>query len=418
MEVRRMRAATCVAGLVLVLAGHSTAAAASREMPGSEKAVVVGQWAFERLERAQKALAEEDLDASLAALDEMRKNERLTPYEQALMWQTYGYVHSSREEYELAATDFENCLAAEGLPEDAALNSRYNLAQLYLMLDRYADAIPLLEEWFDKSQNPSPAAYYAMAVAYLQTDNREKALRYAKQAVGKALEPKEPWLALLLSFHLEDQAYAEAAVLLEQLAARFPKKVYWTQLSAVYSALDDSRRALAALEVAYRQNALTEEGDLVRLAQLYFFNGIPYEAARVLERGMGEGVITPDADSWELLANSWLYAQERRRAAGPLERAAALSDKGDLYVRVAQLRLEDEKWSEAAAALQAAFRKGHLQDPGTAHLMFGIATAGAQKWDEAARALEHAQGYEKTEKAATAWLAHLAKEKEIAQASN
>ena len=403
--------------LLGVLSGTPPAGAAARqerEAPGSRKGIVVGQWAGERLERASAAYAEDHYDEALTALDELKANKRLNENEKALMWQTYGFVYSAREQWEPAMEAFEQCLAAGGLPEQAELNTRYNLAQLYLMQEQYDKAIPMLLAWFEQVDNPSAQAYYALAVAYVQTGDRDKAMRYAKHAVAKSDAPKEPWLQLLLGFHLEDQNYQEAAALLEQLVTRFSKKLYWVQLSAVYSALEQAPKALATLEIAYLQNLLTEEGELIHLAQLYFFNGLPYEAAKVLNRGLESGVITGDAESWELLANSWLYAKERDRAITPLESAAKLSPQGNLYVRLASVRLEQEQWTKAVADLNRALRKGQLDDPATAHLLLGIAGAGAKQWDVAAQALETAKKYEKTERAATAWLARLEHEKAVA----
>lgn len=388
-----------------------------REMPGDRKAVVVGEWAFERLDRAQKALSEENYDETLAVLEEMKKNKRLNEHEQALMWQTYGYVYSSQEDYQQAAGAFEKCLETGGLPAQSELNTRYNLAQLYLMLERYDEAVPMLQEWFDQVENPAPSAYYALAVAYVQTGDREKAFRYAKEAVIKSDAPKEPWLQLLLGFYLENADYEKSVGLLEQLVARFPRKLYWVQLSAAYSALDRGSEALAVLELAYMQGLLTEEGELVHLAQLYFYNGVPFEAARVLNKGLEDGTISGDSEAYHLLANAWLYARERDNALSPLERAAMLSEKGELYVSLAHVRLEREEWVKAAAALHAAFRKGQLGDPGSAHLMLGIANANAHKWEAAEESLQKAKSFEKTEQAAEHWLARVENEKSLAEDS-
>jgi tetratricopeptide (TPR) repeat protein len=410
MVLRTVLAVSVVAALSVPV---NSLARQPRGMPGSQKAMVVGQRTFEMLQQAQEAMAEERYDESLRILGKMESSKRLNANEEALMWHAFGNVYVAQEDYVNATESLEKCVAAEGLNEQAALTVRYNLAQLYLMQERYDDAIPMLTEWFEKVQNPAPSAYYAMAVAYVQTDDRDKAFLYAKQAVAKSEEPREGWLQLLLGFYLEDKEYGEAKVLLEQLTTRFPKKLYWVQLSAVYSALDDSKNALAVLELAYLQDLLTEEGELVHLAQLYFYNGIPYEAALVLEKGLESGAIEGDADSWELLANSWLYARERKRAVEPLRRAANLSDKGDLYVRLASVWMEQEEWSKAADALRAALAKGGVSDPGTTHLMLGIANASAKRWEDANTALTSAKKFEKTEKAATQWIARLEHEKRL-----
>ena len=48
----------------------------------------------------------------------------------------------------MAAAAFEKALGGEGLPELTRKNVVYNLAQLYVMLERYDDAIRLFTQWF------------------------------------------------------------------------------------------------------------------------------------------------------------------------------------------------------------------------------------------------------------------------------
>ena len=56
----------------------------------------------------------------------------------------------------------------------------------------------------------------------------------------------------------------------------------------------------------------------------------------------------------------------------PLERAAQLADDGSLYVRLAQVHIQRERWREAADALRDGLQTG-LDAPGQAFLLMGIA---------------------------------------------
>lgn len=391
------------------------AASEPRPTPRIRKAQALGKWAFEHIDRAHKLLEEEKYDEVIAVLDTMAASRRLNDHERALMWQTYGHAYSALEQYAAAAEAFEKCLAAGGLPEPAAASTRYNLAQLYVMLERYADAIALFEQWFERADNPAPAAYYMLALAYLQNGQPEKALAPAQQAVAKADRPKEAWLALLLSIRFERKEYEQAVGVLERLVSLYPKKLHWMQLAAVYSETGRPEKALAALEVAHAQGLLGEEKEIIDLVELYLYNQLPYKAARVLERALEEGSVAPTARHWELLADSWLHARERAKAIRPLARAAELVEGGDLYVRLAQIHLEREEWKEAIAALAQGLKKGKLANPALAQLFYGIACAGEQRWVEAETALQLARKDARYEKIAAQWLANIERERDLAR---
>ena len=407
-----------VLGLLVVLTGvlaiGSRAESQGREKPKprTRQVQAVSDWAFQKLGSAQQQLADEQYAECLATLGKMKERESLSAQEKALMWQTYAYVYSAQGNYEKAAGAFEQCIEMNGLPEGAQLDAQYNLAQLYVFLERFQKAVTLFAAWMAAAENPAPSAHYMYAIALTQNEDTQLATQQARMAVTKSPEPKEPWLELLLSLYLQQKQYRNAVVVLDQLVERFPKKVYWTQLSAVHSELGEHRKALAALEVAYRQGMLTKDQELVTLAQLYLYNEIPYKAAEVLETGLESKTIDGDADAWELLATSWLSARERMRAMGPLERAARLANDGELYARLANVQIDQEQYAAARDSLTNALRKGKLKDPGNAHLLLGIASVSDGQWDQARKAFESATQYEKAREAARQWLGYIDAEME------
>jgi len=400
---QRLTSAALLFALAIVVVPTSSFAAERKAKPRSRKVQALREYAFKTLSEA------------LAVLDEMQGRKRLNDHESALMWQTYAYVQSAQDRYSDAAASFEKCLATGGLPEQSEINTRYNLGQLYLALQRYPEAIKNLLVWFDQAENPAPNAHFVLAMAYVQNKQMEEALPHAEQAVAKTPEPKEAWLQLLLALYLEKSRYGKAAPVLKQLVERFPKKTYMLQLSAVYTELDERKKALAAMELAYLEGLLSKDSEYKTLTQLYLYNDLPYEAGEVLEKGLANGSVEANAEAWTLLADCWLNARERARALEPLQNAAAASEDGNLYVRLGQVHVDEERWSAARKALTSALRKGKLKDPGNAQLLLGIANANANRWEEAERAFRLAQQHDKTKDAATQWLTHLQQTTQLAQ---
>jgi tetratricopeptide (TPR) repeat protein len=369
--------------------------------------LAAGEWAFKKLSRAHELLAEERYDEARKLMDEMSRRKSLNPHEQALMWQTYAYIQSSQEHYEQAITSFEKCLALDALPDAAALGTQYNLGQLFMSVGRYADAVKILRDWLWRVENPAGSAYYLVAMAYAQLEDAKGALPYARKAVELAKKPVEAWLQLLLAVEFELKHYAQVANTLEVLVTHFPKKSYFLQLSAVYGELGRDERALAALELAYFQGLLDRESELLNLAQAYLYHDIPYRAANVLAKGLAEKIISEDAEHWELLGDSWLHAREYDEALDPLRRAAALSEDGNLYVRIAQVHLERDESREAQEALAKGLSRGDLDNPGNAYLLLGITHVGIKRYAAARDAFAKAGKYEKSRKAARDWIKHV-----------
>jgi tetratricopeptide (TPR) repeat protein len=390
---------------VALLVGLAGAAAEAKEKKEKRKQYTVDEVMHKKLTGAMEHLQAEDYAAAQEILNPLAKrSEKLNAYERALVFQILGFVESSQERYEKALDYFEKCLAEDALPEGGQLSTRFNTAQLYLATEQYAKAAKTLERWFEEAESPSPIAYYLLAIAYYQTGQIDRAIPPAKQAVASSTKPREAWLQLLAGLYFEKRQYANALKPLKRLVVLYPRKSYWTQLSALYSQLDREEEALAALQLAYDQGLLDLDRELRQLAQLYLHHGLPYRAAFVLEKGLTEEIVESDAESWEMLANSWLLAQELERALEPLTKAAQLAESGDGYVRLGQVHLEREEWDQASAALATGLEKGDLDDPGGVNLLLGIAFYHQNQLERARKHFGTARSSESSEKSARQWL--------------
>lgn len=361
------------------------------------------------LNAAVEALGEDDYETAREKLNKLRWK-RLNPYEQAITYRMHAYVEFATENLEGAIEYFQKAIDEEALPYDDEASLRFNIAQLYTALEQWEKVIQTLQIWFREVDNPNPIAYYLLAMSYYQLDRLDEALPPAKQAVALSSEPREGWFQLLLALYLNEDDYANARPVLEQLVTHFPKRSYWVQLSLIYSAVEDYQESLAVQQLAYTQGLLTSDKDLLRLARSYLYHDLPYPAARVLERGLEEKQIEPDTDAFELLGNSWIAAREYDEALEPLQTAASLSEDGQLYTRVAQVQLQREEWKGAAQALRNAIQKGGLDDPGQVHLLLGIAYYSDERVSQARPWFVRARQHESSRTEAEAWLEHIARE--------
>lgn len=375
-----------------------------------------------KLNHVHELLQEDQLDEALKVLGTF-KPQKMKDYPAAMVHQTYGFIHANREKYEEATESYEAALGLEALPEGAQLSARFVLGQLYLRMEDYDRAIDTFELWFRDGANakvppePNASAYYTLAVAYYQADRTDEALVPAQKTVDMTDEPREGWLNLLLAIRMGRKDYKETVPLLETLVSRFPRKSYYMQLAAVYSELGFDKKSLAVQQLAYTLDLLTSHRELTRLAQLYLFNDLPYRAALVLEKGLGEAYVDSLSKSWRLLGNAWLASREYEKALAPLQKAAELAEDGELYLRVGQVHVQREEWQQAVEAIEKGLEKGGLTIPGQAHLLIGIARYNQKKIGSARASFVKARSDEKAKKAAETWLEHIDREQRSNQPS-
>jgi tetratricopeptide (TPR) repeat protein len=185
------------------------------------------------------------------------------------------------------------------------------------------------------------------------------------------------------------------------------KKSYWLQLSAVNSELQKFDDAVSAMQLAYMAGILTEDAEIRRLSELLLYVGIPYRAAQFLSKAIDDGKVKGDQKAYETLANCWIAAREYDRATQPLGKAAELHPNGDLYVLLAEVLMQREKWPAAQDALQHGIDKGGLKDTGNAKLLMGIAIYSQKKPQEALKWFQQAREYPEQRKQADGWVQHI-----------
>ena len=70
-----------------------------RPKPKLRRVQSPGKWAAKRITAAQEALANEQWSEALAILQEMKDRKKLNGIETATMWQFYGFIYSSQDNY-------------------------------------------------------------------------------------------------------------------------------------------------------------------------------------------------------------------------------------------------------------------------------------------------------------------------------
>lgn len=336
------------------------------------------------------------------------------PYEKAVVHQTMGFIHAAQNNYKAALRSFEEALSIEALPQQPYEELLFNTGQMYYADDQTDKAIQKIEQYMAEAVNPiKPDAHIMLASAYAERKRFRDALPQVDQAIAKTPTPKESWLQLKLALHYELKQWPQCAEVLVRLISMSPiKEDYWKQLSSILFEIKKDNDSLAVLALAERQDFLNEETEIRNLYNLYMLIDIPHKAAKVLQGGLDRKIIKADEKTLTQLGDALTLAREYDKAEPVLKQAAAMSDKGDIYFRLGQIYVEDEKWKLALEMLEKAQSKS-LKDPGHAAFLAGVAAYNLKDKARAIALLQRALGYDETRSNATQWLNHIRQTEEL-----
>ncbi len=367
----------------------------------------VSRTLYKKLQQSEKRIAEKAYDRARDVLQAALQSAQ-NDYEKALVLRSLGAVYALQGRYRKAAQWLEKTLALQALTSDQKRQVLYDLGQLYMAGEQYQKAVTILHNSLVNAPAANAEIYAMLANAYAQLKQYRPALKAITQAIQRSKKVPEAWYQLKLALFYELEDYASASHLLKHLISLYPdKKSYWQQLVSVYQQLRRYKEAASIKHLAYKKGLFSTQKEILELVQLLLYIDAPYKAADLLSQEITRGRVENNAKNQELLANAWTQAREFDKAIAALREASRKSDKGELYLRLGQLFVEQEQWQKAVQALTKALQKGQLKQPGSTYLLLGMSYFELKRVKPAREAFRKALKYRQTKTAAVQWLEYI-----------
>jgi tetratricopeptide (TPR) repeat protein len=397
---------------LFLLAGTGTATwAQEKEERKTKETVAMSQQVYEKLAEVQEMIENKDYATAQRGIEDLRGRKGLSDYERAQLWNITGYSYYLQENYAEAIRAYDQVLAQPGLPEALLLSTLKTKAQLHFTEEDYESALAVVRQLMAAIPEPSADVLMIEGQALFQLGRYDEALVPIKTAIDMYREqgqrPRENWLLLLRVIYFEQKEYELMIDVVKELIAYYPKDTYVLTLAGIYSELGNTKMQLALTEVLYEKGMLSTASHITNLANLYLLHGLPYKAAKVLDKEMADNIVESNERNLRLLSQAWYQAREDEKAIPPLERAAGMSEDGELYVRLAQAHLNLENWAEAADAVQKGIQLGGLKRNDTANIMLGMALFNQKRLEQARRAFQRAASDNRSQRAAQQWIAYV-----------
>jgi len=392
-----------VAGGVALYA--SPALAEEGEPPRETRRVpAMSEATFKKLTEAQEAVDAKNYQGALQTLNAMLQNTKnLNGNEVGQVNNMLGFVYFSMEDYDRAIRSYQNVIAqGEDIPEGLEVTTLYTLAQLSFVAERYQDALDYMEKWITRANNPGPDPHIFMGQVYYQMEKYPQAIQQIEKGIQIAkqrdMEIKEQWWALLNFLYYEQENWPKVLETLEILVRDFPKREYWIRLAGIHGQEGNDKESVWTYEAAYAGGFLTKQSDLTNFAGLLMQEEVPYRAARVLDKGIKDGIVEESARTLQSLGQAWQLAQETEKAIPVFEKAAQMSDDGKIYERLAQLYLDNDEFSKCVTSADGAIQKGGLRKVQSVYIVKGMCLYNADRLSTARTAFVSCRNEARREK--------------------
>lgn len=411
---KRLHSMICGAGLAVLFAVLLTSPAIAQQDKNERKTkqtVAMSQPVYEALTEIQELVEADDFGNAQTKIRELQGKKKLSPYESAQIWNLSGYAYYLQEKYPDAIRSYEKVLQQPELPEALQQSTLKTLAQLQFTVENYELALDTIKRLMAIVAEPAADVYMLLGQAHFQMQSYQEAIDPIKTAIEMFREqgkvPRENWLLLLRVCYWELKDFPNMLLVLEELIQEYPKDSYILTLAGVYSELGETKKQLALTEALYEKGYIDGKSHAVNLANLYLLHGIPYKAAKVLEKEMAAKTVPTDVRNLRLLSQAWYSAREDEKAIPPLKQAASISEDGELYIRLAQSYINLERWNEAAESAKKAIAVGGLKRVDTANIMYGMALFNQKKLEQARRAFQAASKDNRSKRAAQQWMKYV-----------
>jgi tetratricopeptide (TPR) repeat protein len=329
----------------------------------------------QKVNAAYTAIDEADYETAKAKLQEVIDHKRSTNYERAIAYA--GMSNIAYEEDNLSqAIDYDiKAIELDVLDNKSHFNTMFQLAQLYLMEERYEEALAAVDKWFTATGTENDAAWSLRGNALYRMDRFPEAAEAMQKAIALSPEPNDNYSQLLVASYYEGEQFDKAAQAAQAVLAKDPSdKDTLMQLASIYTELEQDDKALNLLEGAYQKGMLTAERELRQLYQMYNYLEKPQQAATVINDGMSKGVLKPSLETWKGLADAYALAENWDAAIDAYGKAAPFAQDGEMdFLRGQLLIQERDKFADGKAAIQAALAKGKLKREGEAYILLGNA---------------------------------------------
>jgi tetratricopeptide (TPR) repeat protein len=331
-----------------------------------------------KLSKLQALYNAEEFDAAIASAEAILADPKANPAERSSAASAAAFAAMRKDDDNARAIAFaKRALDENGLQNAMHFPLLLELARMHSNDEQYVEALAVVDKFLAETKSNDPAAHEVRGYALYQMDKYPEAIDALKLAVAPDGTASGNVNQMLMRSYVAAERYAEAITLGEAIAAKTPDdKKAQLNLANVYAEAEQPAKAVAVFERLRAAGKLTDSGDYeAGIRVLANLDGREKDLIAFINEGLTKGILKPNAQVYGQLGQAYYNADQVGEAIAAWEKAAPLAKDGELYLNLAIVSLQDDRYAGAKAAAQQAIAKG-VRKPGKAWLVIAAAEQG------------------------------------------
>jgi hypothetical protein len=331
-----------------------------------------------KLSKLQSLYNAEEFDAAIAGAEAILADPKANPAERSSAASAAAFAALRKDNDNARAIAF----AKRALDENGLQNAMHyplllELARMHSNDEQYAEALAAVDKFLAETKSNDPAAHEVRGYALYQMDKYPEAIAALKLAIAPDGTASANVNQMLMRSYVASEQYAEAIALGEAIAAKTPDdKKAQLNLANVYAEAEQPAKAAAVFERLRASGKLTEATDYdAGIRVLSNLDGREKDLIAFINEGMTKGILKPSAQVYGQLGQAYYNADQVGDAIAAWEKGAPLGTDGELFLNLAIVSLQDDRYAGAKAAAQQAIAKG-VRKPGKAWMVIAGAEQG------------------------------------------
>lgn len=307
---------------------------------------------FRALQSSQAAQQAGNFAQAEQALQAVKPKDK--SLEQALVWRSQAYVFWAQAKNTAAIKVLTQAFNSGHLNNEQISEDRLNLAKLNFAAKNYQQALSYLQKSAQSNE-----VLEMQIQAWQGLGRLDQALPLAERYLKGKNPIDDNWLQFMVGANAELKRYAEAQRWQKRILQRSPDSLNaWKQLAALQQMGNQHAKALATLRTAYTKGINFKQSDLDSLITLASASDQPWQAARLLEGMLKSGLMSSSPSTQERLAQLHWQARDYKNASKQYSQLAQQRGKGQHWLNLAQLEIQQGHWNAGLQALAAAEKSG------------------------------------------------------------
>lgn len=318
----------------------------------------------------------EKMDAAVAAADVLYAAPKANANDRSVALQVKTIVMSKQQpDNNAGLVDLlQKAIAENGLDNNTHYAFMLELAQRQLITQDYAGAQASAQRFLTETRSNKPEVLAIEGNAYYRLQKLPEAAEALRGALANNPSADKSWTQMLVKIYYDMGKPDEAAKLAESMvatpaagtAAGSTDAGALIDLAITYRDSKQMDKAAEVIDRARKAGQLTDARAYQTAFGIYAkLDGHEQDVIDTVNDGLKKGVLTGNLSAYNALAEAYYYSDQIDPAVAAWNQAAPLAKDGQIYLNLAIVLNQEQRFSAAKEAANRALAKG-LPAPGDA----------------------------------------------------